>query len=703
MFNLEKSIQRWLKSFQKQRAFDEGTIHEMELHLRDHMDDLISGGLTEKEAFEEAVKSFGNIPPVAEEEYSNIKRNTTLQSLIFRAMLKNYFKTTLRSMMKNPLSSFINVFGLAVAIGVSIVVYATLDFDYSIDRHHVNENEIYLSTFYIDRDGDEKHYGLSPAPLGKMLEEDYSSISGICRLKDANAIVKNDNDVFNESIRLVDPTFLEFFTFPLRLGDANSLSGLNNIVISDDMAKKYFGDSDPIGKQLLIKFTENASKSFTVTGVAEEFPRTRAVSFNFLINLENYNYFDQSFDFTNWSEFVGATLIRVPDSENISEIANGMKKYIALQNEKERDWAISKSELIKFKDLHFRSRDIHKDISSDRFYEGRMTLPLVGLFLIFLACFNYINIAIVSAAKRLKEIGIRKVIGANRSRVIAQFLTENIALTFFALIIGVIMAFTVMLPWFNNISNWGLSLSILDYKLWIFLVGILLFTGLVSGIYPAFYISKFPVVTIFKGSTKFGKKNLLTKVFLAVQIIFSCIGVTIAVMYSQNSDYMSVKSWGYDQHGALYLYVPNAAGYRQLEAELMQDPNISMIAGSSHHLGSSREVQIVRDEVRQYEVSALAVDHRYFATMGLEIIKGERFSESVKGDQRALLVNELFVENLEVENPIGHQVTIDSTNYTIKGVVKNFHFNNFYYENEPTIFIKAQHENYRYLSLRAVS
>ncbi|MEO1256131.1 MAG: permease prefix domain 1-containing protein, partial [Bacteroidota bacterium] len=251
----------------KYRAFDEGTIQEIELHLRDNIEDLTAKGITEKEAFRQAVNDFGEVGQVAKEEYTNIKMKASLRSLLFRAMLNNYFKTTLRSMMKNPLTSFINVFGLAVAIGVSIVVYATLDFDYRIDRHHVNENEIYLTTFFIDRDGDEKHYGLSPAPLGKMIEQDYSSISAICRLKDGNAIVKKEDDVFNESIRLVDPTFLEFFTFPLSLGDPNSLQGVNNIVISDGMAKKYFGNADPIGEQLLVKSTDRVIGNSSATPV----------------------------------------------------------------------------------------------------------------------------------------------------------------------------------------------------------------------------------------------------------------------------------------------------------------------------------------------------------------------------------------------------------------------------------------------------
>ncbi len=699
--NLENSINKWLKTLRRHRSFDEGTIKEMELHVRDTIDDLLAQGLSEEDAFDKAIEDFGTIKEVAKEEYTNIKRKTTLRSLLFRAMINNYFKTTLRSMMKNPLSSFINVFGLAVAIGVCTVVYAFIDFDYSIDRHHKNENEIYLATFFIDRDGKEEHYGLSPAPLGKLLKQDFSTIKSVCRIKDGNAVVKYEDHVFNEGIRLADPSFLELFTFPLKWGNASSLNDVNSIILSEFMSKKYFGDENPIGKQLLIKFTETKSKTFEVSGVLEKLPDARAVTFDFLINLENYDHFNSTFDFSDWTEFVTATLIYIPNANDVPAISEGMKKYEALQNEKERDWAISSSELIRFKDLHFRSRDIEKDISHDNFYEGRVILPIIGIFLIFLACFNYINIAVVSASKRLKEIGIRKVIGANRPKVIAQFLTENLALTLFALAIGVLMALTIMLPWFKGLSGMDLTLSFTDPRFWIFLAGLLVFTGLVSGIYPSLYISKFSVVTIFKGSVKFGKKNLMTKIFLGFQIILSCVGITVAVMFTQNSSHQKQRSWGYEQQGALYLFVPNESGFKQLYAGLSQNPNITHLSGSSHHLGNSRAVQIVRDEKREYEVSELAVDANYFETMGLEIIEGSTFDDGANTDQYTIIVNELMVESLGVESPIGHRVKIDSTNYRIAGVVKNFHFNNFYYENEPSIFTKAKKENYRFLSVRS--
>ena len=199
-FKLEKSIKDWLKNFNRQRAFNEGSIREMELHLRDHIDDLIAEGNSEQEAFDLAVKEFGEIPTMADEEFTNIKTKTTLKTIIFTAMLKNYFKTSLRSLMRNPLSSFINIFGLSVSIGICIVVYAFIELDINTDRFHENKNKVYLATSFVNRDGNVGQFGLTPMPLGKMLEEDFTQIKKVCRIKDGSVVVKFNDKVFHEQV-----------------------------------------------------------------------------------------------------------------------------------------------------------------------------------------------------------------------------------------------------------------------------------------------------------------------------------------------------------------------------------------------------------------------------------------------------------------------------------------------------------------------
>jgi ABC-type antimicrobial peptide transport system permease subunit len=619
-------------------------------------------------------------------------------------MFKNYFKTSVRALMKNPLSSFINVFGLSVAIGICLVVYTFLEYDRSIDQFHKNKNEVYLVTFFADRDGTMQHYGTTPRPLGDMLKQDFDQIKKVCRIEDKPVVLKQEDNVFHEHVRFADAEFLEMFTFPLKWGTANSLNDLNSIILSEEMSVKYFGEENPIGRDMLMIFNDQTKKSFTVTGVAAAFPKARAIDFNFLINYENTRAADPRYDFNDWKAFLNATLIQVDNPSDLKSIGQGMKKYRSLQNEVQHDWAIASFAFEPLATLFENSSGIKNCISQDYNVEGRIGMPIIAIFMLALACFNYINIAIVSAAKRLKEIGIRKVIGANRARVIVQFLAENIVVTFFALIMGLILGVLIFIPWFVQFTGWPLETKLWDGNLWIFLLVLLLFTGIASGIYPAFYISKFEATRIFKGSLEFGRKNPLTKVFLGIQLILACITITAGVVFTQNNSYQRNRSWGYNQREALYVNVPDQSAFNNLSAIVTQDPNVLSISGSVDHLGKNVSTAVLHmPPNRQYEVSQLSVDAHYFETMGLDLIKGRGFKEFAESDKQAVVINELLVQNLNLVEPIGHQFEIDSIRYEVIGVLKDFHHDSFFNKVQPTIFKVAPEKDYHYLSLRVKS
>ena len=617
------------------------------------------------------------------------------------AMFKNYFKTSLRSLVKNPLSSFINVFGLAVAIGICLLVYTFLEYDKSIDQYHENKNEVYLATFYADRDGSMQHYGTTPRPLGEMLKQDFAQIKKICRVEDGNVVVKHNDNIFHERVRYVDAEFLEMFTFPLKWGAASSLADLNSIIFSEEMSVKYFGEENPMGRDVLMIFNDQTKKMFTVTGVAATFPKARDIDFHFLINYKNTRVADSSYNDSDWREFVNATLIQVEHPSDMKSIQSKMEKYKTLQNEVQHDWAVTSFGFEPLTTLFKNSSNIKNCISQDYNVAGRIGMPIIAIFMLALACFNYINIAIVSATKRLKEIGVRKVIGANRLRVITQFLTENIVVTFFALVVGLLLSVFIFIPWFVQFTSWPLEPKLWDGNLWIFLLLLMLFTGIVSGIYPAFYISKFEAVRIFKGSLEFGRRNPLTKIFMGIQLILACITITASVVFTQNKNFQRNRSWGYNQQQALYINVPDQSAFEQLNAVIIQDPNVLSLSGSSDHLGRSVSTAVLHIlPNRQYEVNQLSVDANYFKTMGLELINGRGFKEHAESDRQAVVVNELLIRNLNLTKPIGYQFEMDSIKYEVIGVLKDFHTESFFTKIQPTIFKIAKEKDYRYLSLR---
>ena len=628
-----------------------------------------------------------------------LKNISTVNPHYHHAMFKNYFKVSFRNILRNPMSSFINVIGLSVALGICVVVYSFVEYAYGIDNFHENKNSVYLTTFFIKNNGTEEQYGTTPRPLGEMLRDDFSQVKKVCRVEDRDAVLKLDDKVFRERIRFVDPEFLEMLTFSLKWGTASSLRDINSIILSEEMSIKYFGNENPVGRDILMIFNEGNSKALKVTGVAAAFPKAHAIDFQFLINFENLRSVVPDYN-SDWKSFVNATLIEVENPSDLKAIEKGMNKYKTLQNEAKQDWAISSFSFISLADLYRQSGSIKSDISMNPPIEAQIALPIIAIFMLVLACFNYINMAIVSATRRLKEIGVRKVIGASKAKVVVQFLTENLLVTFLAGLIGLGLAATVFIPWFVQLTSRPLELNLIDKDLWLYLVAILFVTGLISGMYPAFYISRFEAIKIFKGSLQFGNKNPLTKIFLGFQLILACILITGSVVFTQNTEHQTEQSWGYNHDQTLYARVSDQASVEKLRDAMSQHADVVSMSLSMHHLGKSDAITSVHLTDRDYEVQQLAVDANYFATMELPLKEGRVFAERSENDKQTVVVNELLVNEMGWTQPIGQLLEIDQIKYEVIGVVSNFHHRSFYYEIRPTIFTVTNQQDYRYLSVR---
>lgn len=699
-FNLEKAIQSWLKNFRKHQAFDEGSMQEMEVHLRDHIEDLVGEGHTEVQAFDTAVKSFGRVDEVAKEEFWNQKRKPTIKTILFAAMLKNYYRTSIRTMLRNPLSSFINVIGLAVAIGACMVVYSSFEYDYRTDQFHVNKDNVFLSTNYVDREGALEQYGTSPAPLGPSLTQDLTGVSAMTRVLDQAAVVKVGSEVYHERIRLVDPEFLEMFTFPLAKGSKTTLSDPNSIILSDQMAEKYFGDADPIGKDLELIYPDESNHTFQVSGVAEPFLPTRTIDFDFLVNFKNVDAAIPNFRVEDWSQTVAATFIQLEDPSQLAKVKAQMEPYLSIQSAANPDWPIQAFDFVSVAELHFATNVIKDDISFDNNAEARMGLPIMAGFMILLACINYINIAMNSAVKRLKEIGLRKVVGASRSQLIIQFLSENIVMTLFAYGIGMMLAILVFLPWFVALSGDPMTLSLLDPYLWIFGGGIVLITGVLSGLYPAIYISRFQSVEIFDGKLRFGQKSLMTKLFLGLQLIITCGSISCAIIFAQNNDFQHARDWGYSKANMIYAKAPSAEGAQQLRDIMVQVAGVEQVSLAQHHVGEAQSRVVMHFPDREYEVDRLDVSADYLTTVGIPLRQGRYFTDHAAGDKNTVVVNQTLIDLLGLEKPVGQVFNMDDQRYSIVGVVDDFHSYNFFEEITPLLFAVADDKTMDYVAVR---
>ncbi len=637
----------------------------------------------------------------------SVVRNIVINSkLNFLIMFKNYFKTSIRALMKNPISALINLVGLSAAIGVCIFAYAFVQWTYSTDQFHENKDNVFLVTSFADREGRPQQFGKTPRPLTQQLKEDFPIIKNTCRIDSRNVVVKNGENVFHERILMVDPSFLKMFTFPLESqGPKEPLNDVGNVVISQEMAEKYFGDENPIGKSLMIKYGNEKNRMYFVSGVAEEFPDARSFSFHFLVNIKNLQSLDPGYDYDDWGQMVDANLIQVNQPDDIAKITTEISSYLDIYNGTQSQWKIESFGFEPLSTIHYRSEHIRDDIfySVHENYNSIVFLVVLSIFLILLACFNYINIAIVSAAKRLKEISLRKVIGASKSMIMTQFLTENIFLTSIAAIAGLVLGTVVFIPWFEGMFSFNMSFDFATPVLYIFLISIVLVTGLVSGLYPAIYVAKFHAISIMKGSLKFGRKNVLTKVLLGFQLILSCILISVGVMFTINHDYMAERSWGYDQSAVLYTSVPDHSTYVQLRHRMSENPNVISMTGSIHHLGKEQESIVIERPNREFEVHALAVGDNYQNTMGLTMKTGRWFEQDHAAERQKVIVNETFVKDLKLQDPIGDVFKFEEMRFEIIGVVNDFHHRSFFSTIRPTVFTLAEDTSYQYLSMKVRS
>ena len=616
-------------------------------------------------------------------------------------MLRNYIKLALRSLAKNKLISFINIFGLSTAIGVAVAVFAFVDFEYNVDQVHENVDNIFLVQNVVERDGKEQLWGDSPAPIGAMLKQDYPQIVNVVRIDNRGMVFKYDDKVFNQRCRFVDPEFMDMFTYPIKWGDENAINDPSRIIISHDLSVKYFGEDNPVGEQIVMNFGEERLESFIIGAVAEDYPEIYSFSFDILVNWEKkYEIFTDE-DENDWKDFITATFIQLENKEDIDIIEAGMGKYVALQNQVEEDWPAKAYPTHPLSTLSLNSYLIMGSPASGDEPTGRIVLSVIGAFLLTLAIFNYMNIAIVSAAKRLKEIGLRKSIGGTRGQLVRQFLIENIILSVFALLLGTLIAHFVVLPWFKNQFGLGLQLDIFgNYRLWLFFIGLLVFVGLASGAYPAFYISSFKPTDIFRGGFKIQGKNRFTRIFLTFQFVLALLAIVSGIIFVQNVKYQKAQDWGYDKENIYVVQVPTGESYRALRDQALQNPNIESVVGSGGLVGRSWGLAVIHKNDKKTEIRRIDVGPDYIEALNLPMIEGRTFSEGMKTDEQAVIVNELFVERVGWENIIDNTFIYDSIEYSIIGITENFHYQNFWREIEPAMLRMVPEEDFRYLSAK---
>lgn len=601
-------------------------------------------------------------------------------------MFKNYLKVAFRNIRRNKLFSAINILGLAVGMACSIFILLWVQHERSYDKFHKNGADIYrfIGSFK------DLNACLSPAPVAKAMRTDFPEVKNTCILTGWVGLLQYGDRKFEEkSAFFADSTFLDFFSFPLIKGDKKTaLSSPSNILLTKNAAKKYFGDEDPMGKVLRM----NGEHNFTVTGILENVPANSHLQFDVILPLRFYANSSQDFINNAWDNFNYYTYAQIGGLTSEAALQNMIKKMNDQykRNEKNLELTVGLQPLY---DIHLRSNFLG-DVAGHGNIQYVRIFSLVAIIVLIVACINFMNLATARSARRAKEVGLRKVVGAKRSQVTAQFLGESVLIAFISLLIAIALVW-LLLPAFNNLAQKEITLNFTDGTLWLLLPGIAIATGLISGSYPAFFLSSFKPVKVLKGTFNFGSRGTWIRNGLVVSqfVISISLMVSAFVVYNQLK-FIRNKNLGYDRENLLYvpvtgtLWSHNEALRTSLENN-QYTKDFTFMSGLPVNLvsGTISIDWAGKDPKNQIMFPQMAVDEGFVNTFKSKIIAGRGFSKDLKTDEKNYILNEkaIAVMGMKPEAAIGQWFSLWGNKGTIVGVVKDFNFKPVHQAVEPLI------------------
>ncbi|MDA1121369.1 MAG: ABC transporter permease, partial [Bacteroidetes bacterium] len=606
-------------------------------------------------------------------------------------MIKNYFKIAFRNLLNNKTYVIINTFGLGIALACCITAYILVAYNIEFNDFHKDEKveKIFrIHEHVLFKDANRGVRLGAPVILGPMATEDISGISRFTRYAGGSANISFVNEsnytpAFSEGVAFADANFFELFDFPLVSGNNEAFKELTSIFINQDMATKYFGDEDPIGKVLTLNFEREVEKQVVVGGVVDKISINSSFVFNALVRMEHFEEL-RLLDQQPWADWnIPTIFVELVNPAQASEIGLMFDKYIPIRNEAKLDSEVELYSLQPFKS-NVRQDDINWSyVNLTISIEPLIVFVTLAIMIMLIACFNLTNTSIAMTAKRLKEIGVRKSMGANKSQIMLQFLLETVVTLILALIVGYTLSY-VIVPEFT--SMWDLPYGMEDLNtmnLMTALFIIILVSSLLSGIYPALFSSRLNMVTLLKGSVRVKGTNGLTRLLLVMQFAISVIVLLGGIVFIQNTKFQEDIEFGYDKKSLLTVSVQNEKEFTAMEAKAKAFPKIIEVGASRDQVGNSYTAPI-KHEGSDYNAQHLAVAKNYFKTMGFNFVAGEAFDVEKASDMvTGLVVTEQLVKMLNLQgDPIGQQVEVHETKRRITGVIEDF-VDNVYRSKDP--------------------
>jgi len=620
-------------------------------------------------------------------------------------MIKNFFLTAFRNLTQKWSYSFINILGLTIGLASVIYIFLFVSFELSYDKMHNHYDRIYRMGVKGMLMNSEINQAITAAPMAEALRNDYPEVAGACRLTTAGDWLMTYKDKkFNERYFLfADSTFFDIFSFKLIKGDPKTvLTEPRSIVFTESAAKKYFGNEDPVGKTLKV---ENDTVLYQVTGLMQDIPENSHFTFDMLGSMTTLRRSESTF-WVNHNYYTYILLNEGTDPEAFeTKMQSLVEKYVGPQIEQilgvnMQEFEASGNSFGYFMqplaDIHLRS-DLQYEIEANGNILYIYIFISVAVFILVIASINFTNLATARAANRATEVGVRKVLGAQKKQLVAQFLTESFLITLLSLALAVV-ALEVVMPYLNNITQ--IPLAINYFSSWYTLPGFLLLIILVSfmaGSYPAFFLASFRPVAVLKGKLKLGAKNgMLRSALVIVQFVVSVFILLSTYTVSDQLHYMLNKDLGFEKEHV--LMIRRSDGLRnQMESFKSEVKNLSgvvEITNARNYPGinfSNNTFFKEGEQTNTYLLNQAWVSFDYEKTFGFEMLKGRFFSKDFPTDSNAIVINESAVKSLGLDEPVGKNLLLPAGEneyrpLKIIGVVKDFHFKSLHTTIEPAAF-----------------
>lgn len=591
-------------------------------------------------------------------------------------MLKNYIKIAIRSLMKNSVYSFINIAGLAVGIACSILILLWVNDETSYDKFQPKYNRLYQVWTNAYFDGKINSWISVPQPLKNALQEEISDIKNATISEWGGTHLLTVGDMkLNKRGYFVSSEFLEMFEFPLLKGSAETvLDEPYSIVLTESAAKNLFGDEDPINK--IIRLDSDADVK--VTGVMKDIPTNSSFEFDYLVpfslmlatqewakNAEN-----------NWGNSSFQVFVELPEGTSKAQVDQKIKSILMEKGDDDDDSFKKELFLHPMKDWRLRST-FENGVATGGMIDYVNLFSIIAVFILIIACINFMNLATARSEKRAREVGIRKSVGSKRQELIFQFLGESLLIAFISFVLALILV-EGTLPFYNDLVEKQLYIPYLTPQFWVFALVIISVTGLLSGSYPALYLSSFSAVKVLKGKIQVGKSaSIPRQVLVVLQFGFSIILIVGTIVIYYQIQHVKSRDLGYNQENLISVQYNDELreNYDIIKKELLRTGVVEAVTRSNSPITEIWSNNFLgwpgKPEDLRVIFSTVATEYDYTKTMGIKMLMGRDFSEDFKSDSSAIIINKAGLDLMNLENPIGTKLDLWGGERELIGVVDN--------------------------------